>query len=116
MNLKGMSPWTAKAILRAQSTPSLEVTCGPETVLIPPRSKGALTGPIVAVALGRIPVIDVVAEVMPTVRSKGFPIGGGRTLCIATYVDNLYTVSRTGNQAVEIMREVGSALERRWAL
>lgn len=38
MEPKGMTTWSAKAILRTQAIPHLEITFGPEIVLVPPRS------------------------------------------------------------------------------
>lgn len=67
-------------------------------------------------ALGRIPVLDTMAHVIPALRSRGFKVANGRTLCIGAYVDNIYTMVCTGNDAVAMARCVEESLQTRWRL
>lgn len=39
----------------------------------------------------------MMSEVLPQIRRTGFPVDQNRTLCMAAYVDNLFTMARSGN-------------------
>lgn len=104
LELRTLLKFFAEAVVRAQAHPTLEISCGPETSCIPPRSKGTSTGSRVAVALGRIPVLDTMARVIPELKSKGFQVAAGRSLCIGAYVDNIYTMAWPGNDVVAMAR------------
>lgn len=116
LELRKFPKFFAEAGVRAQAHPTLEISCGPETICIPPRSRGIVMGSRVAVALGRIPVLDTMARVIPELKSKGVQVAVGRYLGIGACVDNIYTMACTGNDAMAMARCVERALASHWDL
>lgn len=68
------------------------IECGPEAFKLHPRARGALIGSRIAVALGRVPVLDAVAQIRDELESQACPVKGGRRLAIATYVGYLFSL------------------------
>ena len=112
---RGMHPALIAACFRMQLFPSVWIKClgcdGPVGV----RSTGSLTGSRVAGQLGNFIVYDSVDGVSAELSHRGFPTDSG-PVSLATWVDNLFSFSRTIANAVEILLIVERVLVSRWNL
>jgi hypothetical protein len=86
------------------------------SVQIAGRSGGGLTGTRTALVLARIPVEATVARVLPVIRPHGIPIGEGRYVNVATYVDNFYVVAPSPAAAVLCLEKIETILVAQWGL
>ena len=94
--------------------PSICLSVGAQTARVEGRSSGSLTGSRVAGALGRIPVMSVLDKRAPLWANCGFQAASALT--VATYVDNIYSVSGSVLGAVDILEDVERHLASDWGL
>lgn len=66
-------------------------------------------------ALARAPLLACLKKLRSKVEPMGVPVSGGK-LAIATYVDNNFAVSTTGNGAVAMLNLVEVSLKSDWCL
>ena len=74
------------------------------------RTKGGLTGTRTAGILGRVPILDMIANREPTWRIMGFKLESGPhapSLTMATYIDNLYSVANSVDDAIQNIKQCG---------
>jgi len=105
--------------LRIQLFTKVVLNVGHTTIAIARRTKGGLTGTRTAGALGRIPILDMIAARKEAWRADGFRLGSGihaDSLTMATYIDNLYAVSSEVEGAMKIMTDAERYLLKRWQL
>ena len=79
------------------------------------RSRGSLTGSRVAGTLARVPVESTILERHAYWQRWGFLCDRG-TLTVSTYVDNLYSVSRSLEGAIGILDDFAEVLASHWGL
>ena len=75
--------------LRIQLFTKVVLNVGHTTIAIARRTKGGLTGTRTAGALGRIPILDMIAAREEAWRADGFRLGSGihaDSLTMATYI------------------------------
>ena len=65
--------------------------------------------------MGRVPVKATVAELAPKWADKAFRCGRA-TLMAASYVDNLFSVGKTLQDAITIQEDWANALSKEWDL
>ena len=105
--------------LRIQLLPVISLSFADVTVRLEKRTKGGLTGTRTAGALGRIPILDLIATREHTWRAKGFKLGSDpntSSITMATYIDNLYAVSDGVEGAISIMSDAEQYLLSNWHL
>ena len=74
-----------------------------------------MTGTRLAGELGRIPIENAIASCLLELRNFGYPLHE-RILCVATYIDNLFTFARDGTTAIHMSSLLERALGVRWGL
>ena len=105
--------------MRGRLFTKVVLNVGHTTIVIARRTKGGLTGTRTAGALGRIPILDMIAAREEAWRADGFRLGSGihaDSLTMATYIDNLYAVSSEVEGAMKIMTDAERYLLKRWQL
>ena len=105
--------------MRIQLLLQLVLQVSQTSVEISRRTKGGLTGTRVAGALGRVPILDMIAERERYWRDYGFKLTPGpeeTSLTVATYIDNLLSVSNNVDGAIWIMRDAECYLLSKWQL
>ena len=95
--------------------PKIVLKCGNVEVLISDRSVGGLTGSRTAGFLGRIPVEAIAADRHPVWRRHGFHADGA-SLCLCTWVDNLFSSSDSLDGAIFILEDFESQLRSVWRM
>ena len=98
----GASETACACILRHQMLPRVRLQIGNVEIQIRDRSSGTLTGSRVAGMLGRVPVESVVADRHVHWLRWGYP-AETCTLTVSTYVDNLFSASRSLHGAISIL-------------
>ena len=79
------------------------------------RSSGTLTGSRVAGMLGRVPVESIIVERHHHWRQWGY-LADTCTLTVSTYVDNLFSASRSLHGAIAILEDFEQELDAKWGL
>ena len=110
---RGLRPGIAACLLRHQMYPRLLFQFDGAEFRVSGRTVGGLTGSRVAGLLGRIPVESTAAERTPHWRKWGFRFDG-QTLCFASWVDNLYSVSDSLDGAIAILEDFERHLQQNW--
>ena len=112
---KGMNASLASSLVRHQMCPQVALSCGSSNFSIGRRSIGGLTGSRVAGFLGRVPVEAIISERTPHWRKWGFSTGR-ISLCMSTWVDNLFSVSSSLPGALAILEDFETFLQRDWRM
>ena len=107
----------AVAALRLQMCPTVHLCIGLSTATIINRTRGGLTGTRVAGSLGRVPVESAFAEACGHRRwaNLGFDCGSCR-LRLASYIDNIFSVSSTLYGAIQMLEDIEGILQNEWGL
>ena len=103
------------AIVRHQLFTALVICRGTSVYRILNRCRGGLTGSTLALTLGRIPVESTLRELLPLCFRRGFRVGKAR-LVFGSWVDNVYTLAHTPEEACESLSCVFNHLQRVWNL
>ena len=112
---RGAQRGHAVCLLRHQMCPVVLLCTGMVQLEIKARTIGGLTGSRTAGMLGRIPVESTIAERHTHWRKHGFA-AGSNVLCICTYVDNLFSASKTLDGAISILEDFETHLNEKWDL
>ena len=112
---RGMSAGLAACILRHQMCPRILLSCGKATARIGKRSIGGLTGSRVAGFLGRVPVEAIASERSVHWKRWGFHFAQ-HTLCLSTWVDNIFSVSDSLSGAIRILEDFEDQLRKNWCM
>ena len=115
MLARGVDRSVLVCILRHQMCPCIELKCGASNVIVKGRTIGGLTGSRTAGLLGRVPVEPVIADRHEHWRRSGFH-ADSTTLCVCTWVDNLFSVSDTLLGAIGILEDFEDQLMHKWRL
>ena len=84
-------------------------------ITIQRRTKGGITGTRVAGALGRIPIYDLIKKREPIWRDWGLRLNDD-VLTMPTYIDNLYALAGSVENAIAIVNDAGLHLRSAWNL
>jgi len=101
--------------LRVQLVPVIQLSVLGVAFCIKNRTKGGITGTRLAGALGRIPIYELIRSREPSWRMLGFKIHDG-VLTMPTYIDNLYAIAGSVENAIAIMSDAEQHLQAKWAL
>ena len=105
----------AACLIRHQMCPHVILKCGDVEVEIANRTVGGLTGSRTAGFLGRIPVEATIADRLPSWRRHGFHTSE-LSLCMCTWVDNLFSASDSLDGAISILEDFESHLKTNWQM
>lgn len=112
----GLEASVAGAALRLQSLPAVVINIGRAAARVERRTRGSITGSRLAVALGRVPVESVLAELAPFLSPLGFTMSDGVPLTVGCYVDNLVAVANDAASATSMLDLVAAELSATWGL
>ena len=111
---RGLPSPNIACVIRHQLITSLYVhVSGASRVhMVRNRARGGLTGSRVALALARIPVEDMCFKFNDVWRTHAF----AGTICVATWIDNLFVFGKTLTSTLTVLRESETFLENVWKL
>ena len=116
---RGFPLGLAAALIRHQVCPTVELHVGAAAATVLQRCIGGLTGSRIAGVLARIPVESIFAERAHIWKQWGFRYdceGSSRLLCAMSYIDNLFSVSKSPTGAIAILEDMEECLCERWSL
>jgi hypothetical protein len=111
----GCPPDIVGPLLRLQLLPKVFLRVGNAEFETGPRSAGVMTGTRCAGEIGRIPVEETLAATFPLLQRLGFQ-AGERKICVATYIDNIFTFSTGTAGAIQMAQAVADRLLQRLRL
>ena len=104
--------WVVESLEHPLNCPAAVIFASGNSCKVVGRHVGGLTGSRIAVALARIPVQSMVAELKFELEHLAFL---GRA-SLGVYVDNLFSVSSSASGVISILEKCEQFLEERWNL
>jgi hypothetical protein len=101
--------------LRALVCPTISLSVGNSSFVVPPRTRGLFTGSRLANAIGRVPFLDSLQRCYGDIRELGFPVAD-KFLLLAAWVDNITSVSTTAFRATKMLERLAAVLSAVWNL
>ena len=111
----GLDLGTISAIVRFVCLPRVSFTILGTTFAIGSRCTGVHTGSRLGGAIGRIPLIDVLAHESDKIKPFLWK-AAGKPVPVLTWIDNIYVIGRTMQSALDCMFIIASSLSSRWNL
>lgn len=104
------------SLVRHQLAPAMSLEAADATVRLESRATGIFTGSRVAAALGRVPVENVWGPSADLERVGGSSCRGSGPVCIAAYLDNVFSAVASLHAAFQTQDDFASTLARTWGL
>lgn len=111
----GLCSKVAAAVVRLHLVTNLELSCAGSSACLQYRTRGVLTGTRTANQLARVPMLEVLHNLIPNLREAGIVTGGERAV-VATWIDNIFAVTRTAQCGVDLFVQIQLAFKTRWGL
>ena len=112
---KGIDPGLCCAVLACQLCPIIILCLLGAEAVVSNRSLGGITGTRLAGVLGHVIVMDLIEVKATSWNPYAFPLGNSSLAC-ATWIDNIFTFSKSCAGAAQILEQIEQYLLQKWSL
>ena len=113
---RGVPAGLCAAAVRHQLLPPVAISIGDFAADVDGRTSGSITGSRIAGALARVPVLATLESLDTFLKARGIVLNEGSTLCIMTYVDNIFALGKDLRQSIEMCTKFEEVLAEQWGL